>query len=174
MAEHKPTPNNFPPDTLTQRIGILARREVEARILAPIIAALSERLGYEEAIGIITETIIKVAEQQGSELAQMMGGRGSNEFVNSLEFWKKDDALELEILKQTERHLDFNVTRCRYAEMYRELGIPELGAILSCNRDFALIKGFNKDAKLTRTQTIMEDASHCDFRFIFEQPDEVE
>ena len=63
--------------------------------------------------------------------------------------------------------LDFNVTRCRYAEMYRALGIPELGSMLSCNRDYALIDGFNQEAVLNRTQTIMEDASHCDFRYVF-------
>jgi hypothetical protein len=49
--------------------------------------------------------------------------------------------------------------------MYRALGIPELGALLSCNRDFALIERFNPDVRLTRTQTIMEGATHCDFRF---------
>ena len=62
-------------------------------------------------------------------------------------------------------HLYYNVTRCRYAEMYRELGIPELGAILSCNRDAALIEGFNPLVQLTRTQTLLGGASHCDFRY---------
>jgi hypothetical protein len=28
-----------------------------------------------------------------------------------------------------------------------------------------MIAGFNPDLKLTRTQTVMEGASHCDFRF---------
>ena len=46
-----------------------------------------------------------------------------------------------------------------------ELGIPEIGALLSCNRDFSLVEGFNPAVKLTRTQTMMEGASHCDFRF---------
>jgi predicted ArsR family transcriptional regulator len=49
--------------------------------------------------------------------------------------------------------------------MYRALGIPEVGALLSCNRDFALIEGFNPDVALERTQTIMQGATHCDFRF---------
>ena len=62
--------------------------------------------------------------------------------------------------------LSFNVTRCRYAEMYRSLGIAEVGALLSCNRDFSLVEGFNPDIALTRTQTIMQGASHCDFRFV--------
>jgi predicted ArsR family transcriptional regulator len=37
--------------------------------------------------------------------------------------------------------------------------------IVHCNRDHAMIDGFNPDLKLTRTQTVMEGASHCDFRF---------
>ncbi|MCS6910033.1 MAG: L-2-amino-thiazoline-4-carboxylic acid hydrolase [Anaerolineales bacterium] len=85
---------------------------------------------------------------------------------DSLVTWTKDDALELEVLEQNEQRLSFNVRRCRYAEMYRALGIPELGALLSCNRDFALIEGFNPEVTLTRTQTIMEGALFCDFRYV--------
>ena len=69
------------------------------------------------------------------------------------------------MLEQSDQRFSFNVTRCRYAELYRGLGIPELGAVLSCNRDFSLIEGFNSQVTLTRTQTIMEGAPFCDFRF---------
>ena len=55
------------------------------------------------------------------------------------------------------------------AEADRELGIPELGAILSCNREAALIGGFNPDVALARTQTIMGGATHCDFRYRMEE-----
>jgi hypothetical protein len=71
----------------------------------------------------------------------------------------------MDVLEQNEERLSFNVTRCEYAEMYRRLGIPELGKILSCGRDFALIEGFNSQIRLARTQTIMEGTSHCDFRY---------
>jgi len=84
-----------------------------------------------------------------------------------LQYWTKDDALKLDVLEKNESTLNFNVVRCRYSEMYRELGIPELGAVFSCNRDYALIEGFNPEAKLTRTQTLMEGQSHCDFRYEF-------
>ena len=73
--------------------------------------------------------------------------------------------MQIEVLEQNESRFAFNVTRCRYAEMYRLLGIPELGALLSCNRDWALIQGFNPDVHLERTQTIMEGAPFCDFRY---------
>ena len=170
MAKDSKGPTDQLPDTLTQRIGVLNRREVEARILAPMIDALGERFGREEVLEIIKDSIIKIAKEQGYDLAQAMGGCSNREFQASLEFWKKDGALEIEILNDQEGHLDFNVTRCRYAEMYRALGIPELGSMLSCNRDYALIEGFNQAVQLQRTQTIMQGASYCDFRYVF--PDE--
>ena len=41
------------PDTLTQEIGVLVRREVEARILAPVIDALGEKFGREAVIEVV-------------------------------------------------------------------------------------------------------------------------
>jgi hypothetical protein len=63
------------------------------------------------------------------------------------------------------KRLEFNVTRCQYAEYFKSLGLPELGALFHCSRDFAMVEGFSQDLTLKRTQTIMQGASHCDFRF---------
>jgi hypothetical protein len=73
--------------------------------------------------------------------------------------------MRLRIIEHTSETLTFDVVRCRYAEMYQALGIPELGSVLSCNRDAALVEGFNPHIQLTRTQTIMEGAACCDFRY---------
>ncbi|RPI26486.1 MAG: hypothetical protein EHM70_18990 [Chloroflexota bacterium] len=144
---------------------MLNRREVEARILAPLLEAMADEFGHEKVLEITRKTIIEIAHQQGAELARQMGGCSLAHFVALLAAWKKDDAMMIEVLEQSEERFSFNVVRCRYAEMYRDLGIPELGAVLSCNRDLSLIQGFNPEITLTRTQTIMEGASHCDFRF---------
>ena len=171
MIDALSSPEASFPDTLTQRIGVLNRREVEARILKPIVDALAERFDRDEVIEVVKQCIIELARDQGRDLARSRGGCGSAEFVDSLEYWKQDDALELDILVHDERRLEFNVTHCKYAEMYRALGMPELGALFSCNRDFALIEGFNEAATLERTQTIMGGASHCDFRYWFGDKD---
>jgi len=71
----------------------------------------------------------------------------------------------METLEQTRDRLAFNVTRCRYAEMYEELGMRDIGGILSCGRDGEFCRGYAPDVELTRTRTIMEGASHCDFRY---------
>jgi hypothetical protein len=160
----KSSAGGVPEDRLNE-IGVLKRREIEARIVAPLLRALGQEFGRERVMEIAREVISRVAREQGSELTQIAGGSSLAHFAESRGAWRKGDALETEELEQTEERLDFNVTRCRYAEMYRALGIPELGAILSCQRDFSLIEGFNPAITLTRTQTLMEGASHCDFRF---------
>jgi len=153
------------PDTLNE-IGVLKRREIEARILAPLLQALGERFGREEVLAVARAVIIRIAREQGSELAQAMGGNSLQQLAASLEAWQKDDAMQMELLALNEREFSFNVTRCRYAELYRALGLEELGATLSCNRDAALIEGFNQKITLTRTQTIMQGAPFCNFRYV--------
>ena len=154
----------LPPDTLNE-IGVLKRREIEARILMPVLQALGDEFGRERVFAIARRIIVEVAREQGRQLAGRAGGNSLTDFATALEDWKKGDAYTMDVLRQDTERFDFNVTRCRYAEMYRALGIPEVGALLSCNRDFALIEGFNPNVKPRRTQTIMEGASHCDFRF---------
>ncbi len=156
--------SDLPPDTLNA-IGVLKRREIEARLLKPIVEAFAQELGWDRTLAILRQVIIEIAHQQGKELAQAMGGCSLAHFAASLANWQKDDAMQIEVLDQTEDQFSFNVHRCRYAEMYRALGMETLGSLLSCSRDQALIEGFNPEIQLTRTQTIMEGAPYCDFRY---------
>ena len=154
------------PDTITQTIGVLLRRETEARILAPVIEALGAEFGRERVVEIVRDVIIGLAREQGAALAAEHGD-GAVAFLETLQFWTRGGALEIEVLAQDDTRLDFDVTRCRYAEMYRALGIEDLGATLSCNRDFAMVEGFNPGARLERAQTILGGAPCCTFRYTF-------
>ena len=146
-------------------IGILTRREIEARVLIPIIEALSREFGRERVLEIVRDAIIGIARDQGRALADASPDTSLDSFAATLEPWTRGDAMRIDIVEQDGERFGFNVTRCRYAEMYRALGVPELGAVLSCNRDAALIEGFNPSITLTRTQTIMQGAPCCDFRY---------
>ena len=157
--------NTPPPDRLNAEIGVLKRREVEARLIGPLVDALGEEFGRERVLDVLRRVIVQVAHQQGAALVEQTGGNTLEHFSAVREQWQRGNALETELLEQNAERLSFNVTRCRYAELYQALGIPELGAALSCNRDFALIQGFNPAVKLTRTQTLMGGATHCDFRY---------
>ena len=151
-------------DTLNH-VGVLHRREIEARVLAPFIEALSENYPRPEIDEILKKTIIRIAREQGATLRGQIGRNDLVTFAGALDAWTQDQALEIEVLEQNEQRFAFNVTRCRYAEMYRQLGIPELGAVLSCNRDYSLIEGFNPNVELERNQTLMEGADCCNFRY---------
>jgi len=153
----------LPTDAELNAIGVLRRRLIEARIVAPLLGALGERFGRDEVLAVARDVIVALATRQGAELSAHVGGCSLHHFEGTLDRWKADAALEITVRESTEERFAFDVTRCRYAEMYRALGIPELGAILSCNRDAALIGGFNPDVAFTRTQTIMGGAGHCNF-----------
>lgn len=159
------------PDVELNEIGVLKRREIEARILGPILDTLAREFGKERVFEIVRQAIVEIAKQQGAELADSQGGGGIDRLMGSIGAWTRDDALRLTILEQDEKTLSFNVTRCLYAEMYQRLGVPELGAILSCCRDFSFVQGFDPNLELTRTQTIMQGAEYCDFRYQQKPPD---
>lgn len=165
MSDHAA---ELPPDT-GNSIGVLRRREIEARIVGPLLEALGAEFGHEAVLRVARATIVRIAQEQGQALVGRVGGDSLAHFEQTMSAWTQDDALQIEVVERDAHRFGFNVTRCRYAELYRALGIPELGAVLSCNRDFALIEGFNPDVELTRTQTIMQGAAFCDFRYRMRQ-----
>ncbi len=152
-------------DRLNTQLGVLTRREVEARILKPLIEALCAEFGEQQVLDLVQTTIVQIAREQGRQLREQASTSDLQAFAATLADWQRDDALRIETLKSTDTEFHFNVTHCRYADMYRSLGMAELGSILSCQRDYALIQGFNTEVTLERTQTIMEGATHCDFRY---------
>ena len=125
------------------KLSLLEQREIEARIVGPLIQAVRAELGEEKTLALVRRVIAELARQSGAELAQRLGEASLPAFAQCLDRWSEGGALEIEVLEQSADRLSFNVTRCRYAEMYRALGLADLGSSLSCQRDFSLIEGFN-------------------------------
>ena len=152
--------------TADSELGVLARRKIEAAIIAPIYDEMREAIGEEKARDILRRAIRRAAIEAGTEMASRADGEADLEsFKAILPLWTKHDALTIELIDDKPGVLDFNVRRCRYAETYRAMGLGDIGDILSCNRDGAFCEGYDPRIKLTRTQTIMGGASHCDFRY---------
>jgi hypothetical protein len=63
--------------------------------------------------------------------------------------------------------LHIDVTSCRFAEFFRALGEPELGALLVCHADFDIAAAAGGEVSLDRSQTIMQGAPSCTFRYKF-------
>jgi hypothetical protein len=147
-------------------LPILEQRRIEANIIKPIYEEMKAEIGDEKARKIIAAAITKNAIEQGSAYARTEGGDTSLESFHALlPQWKANGALEVDMLEETETSVNYNVTRCQYAEMYKEMGLAEIGHLLSCGRDGTFCKGYDPRISLIRTQTIMQGASHCDFRY---------
>jgi len=157
---------------MDEKISLLSRREIEARLIAPLLEAFSDEFGREITYEIARRAIVQMGEEQGQQLAAQSGAHGLQEFAGVLESWTQDGALELDVIESNAERLAFNVNRCRYAEMYASLGCQELGTLLSCSRDYAFAAGFNPEIELVRTQTIMNGDDCCDFRFRINSPAE--
>lgn len=150
----------------TPELGILARRRIEAEIIKPIYDILVREIGKARAGAIIGEAVSQAALAAGQQFAAREQGPATlRSFMALQPLWEKDDALTVDVLAATDAVFDYDVTRCRYAEMYQAMGLGDIGHLLSCERDSTFIVGYAPHVALTRTQTIMGGAARCDFRY---------
>lgn len=150
-------------------LPMLEKRRIEAAILKHVYDSLKETHGEAVARQAVADSVRRSSIEQAREFAAAAGGRTSLQtFIDRQGLWRMGDALTTEVREQTADRYVFHVTRCKYAEMYREMGLGEIGHLLSCQRDGTFCEGYDPKLKLTRTQTIMQGASHCDFDYRYE------
>ena len=158
------------PATHPEGLSMLEKRRIEAEILKEVYETLKASHGEEVAKRTIAESVRRSAiEQARAFAAAAPGGTSLKAFQDVMPLWTKGGALEIEVTEQSETSFTFNVTRCRYAETYKAMGLGEIGHLLSCNRDGAFCEGYDPKLKLARSQTIMQGASHCDFRYSYKK-----
>ena len=146
-------------------ISMLEQRRIEAGVIKPLMEAFEAELGREKSRAILSRVIKAQAREKGRQMAKEAPDTTLTGFAALSEPWHRDGALEMEMLEENADRYHLNVTRCRYAEMYREMGLADLGFILSCDRDATRIEGFNPELQLKRTKTILEGGDCCDFRY---------
>ncbi len=145
---------------------LIEQVRIQAQVLVPLVKALQAEMGVEKANGIVRKALGDQYRKYGEKFWQMQGTRPPDEKVAAaFEGYAEGGAVDYQVVRQAPDAFDLNVTGCRYAEFYKKLGAPELGFLLVCGADFPMAEGFGKNVKLTRTQTIMQGASHCDFRY---------
>jgi hypothetical protein len=147
-------------------VSVLQQARIQAQVLVPLVKALQAELGEARANALIRKALRDTYRRYGEEFWRAKNDSNVGKTVASaFATYARDEALDYEIVEQSQDAFAMDVTRCRYAEFYKELGEPELGFLLVCSADFDTADGFDPDIRLTRTQTIMQGASHCDFRY---------
>ena len=147
-------------------ISVIEQAKVQAQVLVPLVKALQAELGEARANALVRKALGDIYRRFGEQFWQ---GRPDKDLgatmAAAFRTYAAGDALAYDVREQSEDGFAIDVTRCRYAEFYKELGEPEVGFLLVCSADFAVAEGVGSDVTLTRTKTIMQGASHCDFRY---------
>jgi len=151
-------------------IPLIEQVKIQAQVLVPLVKALQAELGEERANAIVRKALGDLYRKYGEKWWRTQGARNLGEKVASaFEMFAAGDALEYEVVKKAPDAFEVNVTECRYAKFYNKIGAPDLGFLLTCSADFSHAEGFGADVQFNRTQTIMQGASHCDFRYALKQ-----
>ena len=147
-------------------IPVIQQAKIQAQILVPLVKTLQAELGEERANALVRRSLGDIYRRYGEEFWRTKNERNLGKIMASaFATYAREDALDYRVIEQSQDAFEIDVTGCQYAEFYKELGEPELGFLLVCSADFPTAEGLGADIRLTRTQTIMQGASHCDFRY---------
>jgi len=143
--------------------SILDATKIQARIVIPIVKALEKELGKERAHQIVGEAIaqsyVDYRERLGFELNEHPRNEGEAE-GNGPAF-----PVERDIVEDTASAFGHNITGCAFADYFRAIGEPGIGALMTCGADFAAEDRIRPDWEFNRSQTRMQGAAFCDFRW---------
>jgi len=140
-------------------ISILDAVKIQARVVIPIVRALEAELGKEKAHALVGRAL---AEAQASFAAKRVTSRDAHprEEVGAFSY-----PVESEIVENTDHSLAIDMTACEFAKYFRSIAEPEIGALMTCGVDFAVNAKLRPSWDFARTQTQMQGAPFCDFRW---------
>lgn len=139
---------------------ILDAIKIQSRVVIPIVRELEKEIGKERAHAIVGRAIagayVVHRERRGFE---------ANSHPRTEDDGGMDFPVEREIVTDTEDDYAYNITGCQFADYFRSIGEPEIGALMTCGVDFAAEELVRPNWAFERSQTRMQGAPHCDFRW---------
>jgi hypothetical protein len=133
--------------------------KVQSRVVIPIVKALERELGKERAHQIVGDAIagayVEYRKRRGFEVDEHPGVD-----VDGPAF-----PVEKDVVESTEDRYAHNITGCQFADYFRSIDEPEIGALMTCGVDFAAEALMRPGWEFHRTQTRMQGNDYCDFRW---------
>lgn len=144
----------------TADLTMLERITIQMEYAVPLIRDLQKVLGEEVVTAALAQRIkdqTEEAKKSGAVLDDL------SDMAPGVETYAAGDALDYDIVRADKDHFDMNVTGCRYAKMMEKMGAQDIGHHLICGIDYPMAEQMGTTLK--RTQTCMQGATHCDFRY---------
>jgi len=153
-------------------VDLLSKVKIQAQVLVPVVRALRDELGAEKANALVRQALRDWSAKLFAEIGAQVDGAPRKKWAAMHkamgEVSLRDVTVDLR--KQDRETLEFDITDCKYAAFFRALGEPELGTLLMCATDIDIAAAGGGEVEFARTQTIMNGAAYCDFRYRFAPP----
>jgi hypothetical protein len=150
-------------------LSLLDKTRIQAQVLVPILKTLRTELGKEVANGLVKRALRDWSKQLFAAIGDTVEGSPRRKWAAMHTAMAENT--ERDVTVQMRRHdkqaLEFDVSQCQFAEFFRALGEPELGALLVCETDFDIAAAGGSEVEFSRDQTIMQGAPSCTFRYKF-------
>jgi len=146
-------------------ISTMDRVRIQAQVLLPLARALRREIGEQRAREILRGAIEEASRERTRDEADQLEGSPLEKFQAMMQRAARVNGpqLEMEMRALQPDLLQFDVKRCKYAELFQALGETEIGAMLLCDGDAYLAEIAGSAVEFSRSQTLMQGASHCDF-----------
>ena len=138
--------------------SVLKAMKIQSRVGIPIVRQLEKEIGKKRAHAIVGKAIAGayVDYRKTKSFVANSHPRVEQEVDSSF-------PLEREVVDNTDETHGYNIACCKFAEFFRQIGEPEIGALMTCGVDFAAADLIRPEWEFGRTQTRKQGASHCDF-----------
>ena len=151
------------------KLSLLDKTRIQAQVLVPVLRALRAELGKAKADAIVKQALRDWSKQLFAGIGDTVDGSPRRKWAAMhtamAEITERDVTVDMR--RHDKEALEFDITHCRFAEFFRALGEPDLGALLLCETDFDIAAAGAGDVGFTRDQTIMQGAPSCTFRYKF-------
>jgi L-2-amino-thiazoline-4-carboxylic acid hydrolase len=151
-------------------ITMLDKVKIQAQVLVPVMRALRAELGRDKADALVKGALRDWSKGLFAEIGKDIEGSPYRKFatMNTALADVTVQEVSFDMHRRDKQALEFDITSCRFAEFFRALGEPELGALLICHVDADIADAGGDEVSFSRTQTLMQGASCCNFRYKFE------
>ena len=139
------------------------RLQIQMAYAVPLLKRLQDILGRD----VVLDALREDTRRRTEEAAEIAGGPRlvSKEWTaKGFEMFGGNGLLDYDLIATDAHVVRVDVHRCAHAELMKELGGEEIGAILLCGEDH--IMAVRAGIRLERPSTIMQGARSCGLHYL--------
>ena len=151
-------------------ISLLEKTRIQAQVLVPVMRAMRAEIGREKADALVRSALREWSRQVFADIGNGIEGSPGRKFakMNAALAEVTEREVKFDMHRDDGEAREFDITSCRFAEFFRALGEPELGALLVCSTDVDIADAGGSAVSFSRDQTLMQGGSCCTFRYRFQ------